>query len=320
MTTLLKQAERDDQRVSPPDEHRDARGRLSSHLEVAWSRGRRAEAVGRLSGAAQVLHVASHRHPRARRERHRELRREVTDGRVDPVLDPRQLHFTVNVFQLNEDGAGEEMDGEDDIATYKEWVLLSRDFHGLWESLVYGDDVKLRLISMERAALLPEGCGPEPLSRNRVVLLHESAGHRKDHAVQGSASSHIRFQTYPTSVLVEVNAHSLFSRWFSESGKLVSRLFQKIQDLLDDEGSLVFVLIDEVESLAAARKAAASGAEPSDAIRVVNVAHAGGRPEAQIQRDGSHHFKHHGGNRPGVCGQGRHQGVRDRRGSKRGTR
>jgi len=30
-------------------------------------------------------------------------------------------------------------------------------------------------------------------------------------------------------VLVEVNAHSLFSKWFSESGKLVSRLFSKIQ-------------------------------------------------------------------------------------------
>ena len=29
--------------------------------------------------------------------------------------------------------------------------------------------------------------------------------------------------------LVEVNAHSLFSKWFSESGKLVSRLFARIQ-------------------------------------------------------------------------------------------
>ena len=73
---------------------------------------------------------------------------------ADPVLDPRQLHFTVNVFQLNEDGPGEEMDGEDDIATYKEWVLPSRDFHGLWESLVYGDDVKLRLTKYAGNALL----------------------------------------------------------------------------------------------------------------------------------------------------------------------
>ncbi len=31
---------------------------------------------------------------------------------------------------------------------------------------------------------------------------------------------------------MEVNAHSLFSKWFSESGKLVSRLFSKIMELV----------------------------------------------------------------------------------------
>ena len=39
------------------------------------------------------------------------------------------------------------------------------------------------------------------------------------------------------------------------------------QELVEDEDSLVFVLIDEVESLTAARTAAVSGSEPSDAIR-----------------------------------------------------
>jgi hypothetical protein len=32
--------------------------------------------------------------------------------------------------------------------------------------------------------------------------------------------------------LIEVNAHSLFSKWFSESGKLVSKLFSKIMELV----------------------------------------------------------------------------------------
>ena len=194
---------------------------------------------------------------------------------ADPIYDYEDLNLTVNVFQLNEDGAGEEMDGEDDIATYKEWVLPSRDFHGMWESLVYGDDVKLRLTKYAGNALLfsQRGVDPNLIAWNRVVLLHGPPGTGKTTLCKALAQQlAIRFQdTYPTAVLVEVNAHSLFSRWFSESGKLVSRLFQKIQDLLDDEGSLVFVLIDEVESLAAARKAAASGAEPSDAIRVVNA-------------------------------------------------
>lgn len=115
---------------------------------------------------------------------------------------------------------------------------------------------------------------------------------------------------------MEVNAHSLFSKWFSESGKLVSRLFAKIMELVspsscakhppalishrkqgetsfpllgaddriylllsaevgwnvqvEEEGSLVCVLLDEVESLTRARSAAVSGSEPADAIRAVN--------------------------------------------------
>ena len=37
---------------------------------------------------------------------------------------------------------------------------------------------------------------------------------------------------FPHAQLIEVNAHSLFSKWFSESGKLVSRLFAKILELV----------------------------------------------------------------------------------------
>ena len=37
------------------------------------------------------------------------------------------------------------------------------------------------------------------------------------------------------------------------------------------ENCLLFLLVDEVESLTAARSAAATGSEPSDAIRVVNA-------------------------------------------------
>ncbi|KAJ3598623.1 hypothetical protein NHX12_002128 [Muraenolepis orangiensis] len=76
---------------------------------------------------------------------------------------------------------------------------------------------------------------------------------------------------YSYGQFVEINSHSLFSKWFSESGKLVTKMFQKIQQLIDDKDALVFVLIDEVESLTAARNASQAGTEPSDAIRVVNA-------------------------------------------------
>ena len=47
-------------------------------------------------------------------------------------------------------------------------------------------------------------------------------------------------------------------------------LFEDIVQLAMDYESLIFVLIDEVESLTAARSCALSGSEPSDSIRVVN--------------------------------------------------
>lgn len=49
------------------------------------------------------------------------------------------------------------------------------------------------------------------------------------------------------------------------------KLFAHIRELIEDEEALVFVLIDEVESLTAARKSALNGSEPSDSIRVVNA-------------------------------------------------
>ena len=96
----------------------------------------------------------------------------------------------------------------------------------------------------------------------------------------------LKSPSYSQARLLEINSHSLFSRWFSESGKLVQRLFNSITELTEDEDTFVIVLIgascrveqhneerrqlvsDEVESLTAARAGAMAGTEPSDALRV----------------------------------------------------
>lgn len=49
------------------------------------------------------------------------------------------------------------------------------------------------------------------------------------------------------------------------------KLFQHISDIAEDETCLVVLLIDEVESIAAARNNANRSGEPGDAIRVVNA-------------------------------------------------
>jgi hypothetical protein len=52
-----------------------------------------------------------------------------------------------------------------------------------------------------------------------------------------------RVYSYPHSRLLEINSHSLFSRWFSESGKLVQKLFGSVMELVEDEDTFVVVLI-----------------------------------------------------------------------------
>jgi len=48
---------------------------------------------------------------------------------------------------------------------------------------------------------------------------------------------------------VEINSHSLFSKWFSESGKLVQRLFSMVHELVDDEENFVVVMIGEFPNI-----------------------------------------------------------------------
>mmetsp|Transcript_41067 Transcript_41067/g.95960 ORF Transcript_41067/g.95960 Transcript_41067/m.95960 type:complete len:322 (-) Transcript_41067:83-1048(-) len=166
-----------------------------------------------------------------------------------------------------------EQDG--DIASCNMWMLPAVEFHGLWDSLIYDTNVKKDLLEYASAAMLfsERGVDPTLISWNRVVLLHGPPGTGKTSLCKALAQKlAIRLSDrFPCGQLVEVNAHSLFSKWFSESGKLVMKLFQKIDDIVSDEDVFCCVLIDEVESLTSARQSALSGSEPSDAIRVVNA-------------------------------------------------
>ena len=56
-------------------------------------------------------------------------------------------------------------------------------------------------------------------------------------------SPHLNHESYSHARLLEINSHSLFSKWFSESGKLVQRLFHSITELVEEEDSFVVVLI-----------------------------------------------------------------------------
>ncbi|XP_034949321.1 pachytene checkpoint protein 2 homolog [Chelonus insularis] len=184
--------------------------------------------------------------------------------------------FEFFIYRLNsEEVAIETMKNDtEELPVSSHWILPCQEFHGLWESLHYESKLKENLFKYIETAMefSEKNVDPNIISWNKVVLLHGPPGTGKTSLCKALAQkAAIRLsKQFVRTELVEINSHSLFSKWFSESGKLVMKLFSEIKLLLEDQQALIVILIDEVESLAHARKASMNGAEPSDSIRVVN--------------------------------------------------
>jgi hypothetical protein len=187
----------------------------------------------------------------------------------------------VHAYTLSDDELEiEELENADDeeLTACETLSLPHRSLDGLWESLILPLSMKRNLLEYAYSALLfSDRCvSSHIISWNRVVLLHGQPGTGKTSLCRALAHKlAIRMgDRFPSGGhLLEIHAHSLFSKWFSESGKLVSKLFARIREMVeDDPDALVCVLVDEVESLAAARAGGGgSSGEPSDAIRAVNA-------------------------------------------------
>ncbi len=82
-------------------------------------------------------------------------------------------------------------------------------------------------------------------------------------------------------IFLEINTFSLFSKYFSESSKLIIKLFDYIFELAEDENLFICILFDEIESLVTSRSKnciktgsnakVGSNSDPNDAIRAVNA-------------------------------------------------
>eukprot|EP00980_Cylindrotheca_fusiformis_P003132 scaffold721_cov131-Cylindrotheca_fusiformis.AAC.22 len=187
--------------------------------------------------------------------------------------------FLVHTFVLSqEEACTEELEptgGDDEYVSASDSLALPHaSLDNLWESLIFESSMKRQLLEYAQSALIfsDKKVSSHIISWNRILLLHGPPGTGKTSLCRALANKlAIRLNhRFPRATLLEIHSHSLFSKWFSTSGKLVSSLFQMVKDMVQSDSSeLICVLIDEVESLAASRDSGSSG-DPSDAMRAVN--------------------------------------------------
>ncbi|EQL31144.1 hypothetical protein BDFG_06456 [Blastomyces dermatitidis ATCC 26199] len=154
--------------------------------------------------------------------------------------------------------------------------LPSKELDGVWESLLFDVSIPSTLLRAVSRMLMfaTRKLNIWTINWNRLILLYGPPGTGKTSLCRGLAQKlSIRLgKQFPQSKLVEINAHLLGSKFFGESGKLVARMFDNIENMLEEEpDTFVCVFIDEVETLTAKREQSVHGNEPFDAMRAVNA-------------------------------------------------
>ncbi|KAK5693477.1 hypothetical protein LTR97_010046 [Elasticomyces elasticus] len=144
-----------------------------------------------------------------------------------------------------------------------------------WDSLVFDDLLPSRLLRyMTRMVgmMRQPGLSLAAFNWNRLCLLHGPPGSGKSTLCRALAQKlSIRLgDAFPRATLIEINTNAMLSKYFGESGKLIGATFERIYAAAQDQGTLICVVMDEVETIAGSRERSTEGGECGDGLRATN--------------------------------------------------
>ncbi|KAL9014106.1 MAG: hypothetical protein Q9173_001231 [Seirophora scorigena] len=199
------------------------------------------------------------------RDNHGAARATTPLADVELQIHTFRLHnLPATALELRDESRSLEADADEDIQETETLhaqvtMLPNVDLHGAWESLVFDDPINTRLLRFLMR-----------ISESRKGSIKEADQHQGSVHIQVPARIKVEVlqPTGVTTKLIDLDAAALFSKFFGESSKLVSRMFAKIEKMLDEEPNIFLcVMVDEIESLAGRRQHSTSGNEPKDSMR-----------------------------------------------------
>lgn len=198
---------------------------------------------------------------------------------------------TYNEFSLDQNSSYEKNARQTQSIAHKV-ILPCPELEGVWENLYYNKDIKIKLLNYSTASLRlawylettsssTDVVNEMISANNKMILLHGPPGTGKTTLCKALCNKlAIRMAKTKNcvvidqgSLLYELSCSRVFSRWFGESSKNITQLFRDIEaDIItaNKHNNFVFLLIDEVETIATSRINLSNKNETSDSVRVVN--------------------------------------------------